>query len=62
VCSSDLSSALDSDVVQAYEIGANSFLVKPSRLDDQKLLARRIADYWLGVNLSPPLKNPRDGA
>lgn len=56
------SSALDSDVVQAYEIGANSFLVKPSRLDDQKVLARRIVDYWLGVNLRPPLKNSRDGA
>ncbi|MBI2511857.1 MAG: response regulator [Opitutae bacterium] len=56
------SSALDSDVVQAYEIGANSFLVKPSRLDEQKLLAQRIADYWLGANLAPPLKNSRDGA
>jgi two-component system response regulator len=56
------SSALDSDVVQAYEIGANSFLVKPSRLEEQKLVAQRIADYWLGVNLAPPLKNPREGA
>lgn len=56
------SSALDSDVVQAYEIGANSFLVKPSRLDEQKALARRIADYWFGVNLAPPMKSPRDGA
>ena len=55
------SSALDSDVVQAYEIGANSFLVKPSRLDEQKLLAQRISDYWLGANLAPPLKRLRDG-
>jgi CheY-like chemotaxis protein len=56
------SSALDSDVAQAYEIGANSFLVKPSRLEEQKLVAQRIADYWLRVNLAPPLKNVRDGA
>lgn len=56
------SSALDSDVVQAYEIGANSFLVKPSRLEEQKLVAQRIADYWLGVNLAPPVKTVRDGA
>lgn len=56
------SSALDSDVVQAYEIGANSFLVKPSRLEEQKLVAQRIADYWLGVNLAPPVKSPREGA
>lgn len=56
------SSALDSDVVQAYEIGANSFLVKPSRLDEQKLVAQRIADYWLGVNLAAPSKIARESA
>lgn len=56
------SSALDSDVVQAYEIGANSFLVKPSRLDEQKRLAQRIADYWFGVNLAPPLRHTSNDA
>jgi two-component system response regulator len=56
------SSALDSDVVQAYEIGANSFLVKPSRLEEQKTLAQSIVNYWLNTNLAPPQKTEREGA
>lgn len=56
------SSALESDVTQAYEIGANSFLVKPSRLEDQRELALRIVGYWLRSNLPPPLRSSRDGA
>jgi len=55
------SSALESDVSQAYEIGANSFLVKPSRLEEQKELAQRIVTYWLQSNLPPPPRSGRDG-
>lgn len=55
------SSALESDVTQAYEIGANSFLVKPSRLEEQKELAQRIVAYWLQSNLPPPLKGGHNG-
>lgn len=55
------SSSLDSDVVQAYEIGANSFLVKPSRLEEQKEVAALIVRYWLHVNLPPPIKSASDG-
>lgn len=54
------SSALESDVSQAYEIGANSFLVKPSRLEEQRELAQRIVSYWLQANLPPALKSGRD--
>jgi CheY-like chemotaxis protein len=54
------SSSLDSDVVQAYEIGANSFLVKPSRLEEQKELAAMIVRYWLQTNLVPPTKSGFD--
>ncbi|MBI5424401.1 MAG: response regulator [Opitutae bacterium] len=56
------SSALESDVTQAYEIGANSFLVKPSRLEEQRELALRIVGYWLRSNLPPPLRTGGDGA
>jgi CheY-like chemotaxis protein len=56
------SSSLDSDVVQAYEIGANSFLVKPSRLEEQKEVASLIVRYWLQSNLPPPMKTVGDGA
>jgi CheY-like chemotaxis protein len=48
------SSSLDSDVAQAYEIGANSFLVKPSRLEEQRALAGLIVRYWLQTNVVPP--------
>lgn len=54
------SSSLDSDVAQAYENGVNSFLVKPSRLEEQKELASLIARYWLGANLSAPVKGAGD--
>lgn len=57
------SSSLDSDVAQAYESGVNSFLVKPSRLEEQKELASLLARYWLAANLAPPFKNAAgDGA
>lgn len=55
------SSSLDSDVVQAYEIGANSFLVKPSRLEEQKEVASLLVRYWLQTNLTPPIKTAADG-
>lgn len=55
------SSSLDSDVVQAYEIGANSFLVKPSRLEEQKEVASLIVRYWLQTNLAPPIKAAAEG-
>lgn len=51
------SSSLDSDVVQAYEIGANSFLVKPSRLEEQKEIAALLVRYWLQANIPPPLRS-----
>lgn len=50
------SSSLDSDVAQAYEIGANSFLVKPSRLEEQKELAGLVVRYWVQTNVVPPAK------
>lgn len=56
------SSSLDSDVVQAYEIGANSFLVKPSRLEEQKEVASLLVRYWLQTNLTPPTKTGADSA
>jgi CheY-like chemotaxis protein len=52
------SSSLESDVAQAYEIGANSFLVKPSRLEEQKEVASLIVRYWLQTNLAPSTKPP----
>jgi CheY-like chemotaxis protein len=49
------SSAQDSDIRQAYELGANGYLVKPSALDQLLVLARAIRDFWLIHNHAPQL-------
>ncbi len=47
------SSSLPADVNEAYDLGANSYLVKPSSLDDLIALATKIDQYWLKTNLPP---------
>jgi CheY-like chemotaxis protein len=47
------SSDLDTDVGRAYDLGANSYLVKPSDLDDLGELARDVERYWRRRNRSP---------
>lgn len=47
------SSMEDADRDRAYELGVNSFLVKPSSIDKQQELVKRICDYWLDSNLIP---------
>jgi CheY-like chemotaxis protein len=48
------SSAHNADVHQAYLIGANGYLVKPSKVDDMVKMAKAIGDFWLVVNHLPP--------
>ena len=38
------------DVVRAYDLGANSYLVKPARPDALLEMVQRIDAYWLGMN------------
>jgi CheY-like chemotaxis protein len=45
------SSLLQSDVNQAYDLGANSYLVKPSDLESLVALAKSIEHYWLHLNV-----------
>jgi CheY-like chemotaxis protein len=47
------SSSLQADVNQAYDLGANSYLVKPSSLDELIALAQMIDQYWLHTNTPP---------
>ncbi len=47
------SSDLANDVNRAYELGANSFLVKPQDPDRMSDLVRRLEDYWLELNAGP---------
>lgn len=47
------SSSRDQDVDQAYELGANSYLVKPSGLSALSELITIIQHYWLTDNVGP---------
>jgi DNA-binding response OmpR family regulator len=49
------SSDAEKDVERAYELGANSYLVKPSRFEEYQTLVEAIRDYWLQLNRSPAL-------
>jgi CheY-like chemotaxis protein len=49
------SSAQDEDVTRAYDLGANSYVLKPSGLAQINEVAKQIEGYWLSVNQRPPL-------
>ena len=41
------------DVNRAYDLMANSYLVKPSALEDLVELVKKITGYWLELNVKP---------
>lgn len=47
------SSLLPKDINRAYDLGANSYLLKPSDLDSLIALAKTIDLYWLRTNTPP---------
>ena len=47
-----------SDVNLAYELGANSFLVKPTDFEQTVHLSSLIKDYWLGADAGPTVSRP----
>lgn len=44
------------DVNRAYELGANSFLVKPLEFDHYPAMMRTLSSFWLRQNLVAPLQ------
>lgn len=48
------SSNEDSDVTRAYDLGANSYVVKPFDLADLAEVMRSAGHYWLTVNRRTP--------
>ena len=48
------SSREEVDVRRAYDLGANSYLVKPVALADMQLLASALGLYWLKLNEAVP--------
>lgn len=47
-------SAEQTDVQQAYALGANSYLRKPATAQETVDLLRAIDRYWLDLNIDPP--------
>lgn len=49
------SSDEDRDVRAAYDLGANSYVVKPGSVSDLDKIAASLRTYWLELNIGPPL-------
>jgi len=47
------SSLLPGDISQAYDLGANSYLLKPANLDALIDLVRTVELYWIRTNTPP---------
>jgi len=49
------SSDEQSDQLESYRLGANSYVRKPVKFDDFLEAARKLGAYWLQINLSPSM-------
>lgn len=54
------SSNLQSDVDRAYELGANSYLVKPVEFGEMVNMIQRFEAYWTELNRFPTTPMPTD--
>lgn len=52
------SSKEEGDRALSYDIGANSYLVKPVSFEGFLAVVQQIEDYWLQLNVAPPEMNP----
>lgn len=52
----------ESEIERAYELGCNSFLVKPASFNTLLVMMQALVQYWLGLNLPPQLTSPRYAA
>ncbi len=47
-------SALDADVLESYELGANCFITKPVDIEQFLGVVRSVEHFWLGLVQLPP--------
>jgi len=52
------SSMEESDLVDSYSLGTNSYLRKPVDYTEFSDAVRQLAAYWLGLNEPPPTQRP----
>jgi CheY-like chemotaxis protein len=55
------SSSLPGDINQAYDLGANSYLIKPPNLESLIELVKTLDLYWLRTNTRPTLNGLSSG-
>jgi CheY-like chemotaxis protein len=57
------SSGHESDVIESYQLGVNSYIVKPVDFDNFASAVARVGHYWLLINQGPTTKdiNPKPG-
>ena len=53
------SSDLQEDVKKAYELGANSYLVKPISWEELVRVLKSLNDYWAGLVETPSIRSSR---
>lgn len=46
-------SAQEADVIQGYDLRANSYIIKPSRLEDYHDIVKTIEEFWFDTVLLP---------
>jgi CheY-like chemotaxis protein len=47
------SSREEPDLLRAYDLGANAYVVKPVRFDDFARAVREIGTFWATLNVTP---------
>ena len=50
------SSTEEGDRIMSYDLGANSYLVKPITFDDLINTVKVIYEYWLSLNINAPIE------
>ena len=49
------SSDAESDLAEAYALGANSYIVKPVAMDAFSQALEKLSSYWARLNVPPPM-------
>ncbi len=47
------------DINRAYELGANSYIIKPHDPDDLVTIVKQLQQYWLNINATPETQTLR---